>query len=132
MRITPAPKKTQLRAWFYVSNLFFFSYMLYCANTKRFFYFFIEYIVKNGRKVSSTELFNILPAVYKRILNIYEIRYICDSFSSFSSIHENLQELVGSCKEWFLTKQISARKYTILFAQGVKLNSYGEFSCRHR
>ena len=36
---------------------------------------------------------------------------------SFLSVYQNLQELVISYKEWFLTKQIAAWKCTTLFVQ---------------
>ena len=64
-----------------IQTVLYFFYMLYCTSTKYF-----------------------LNAVCKRILNLYKIPYIYDSYFTLLSVHQDLQKLVIPCKEWFLTK----------------------------
>ena len=38
-----------------IQSLLLLFYMQYCTNIKKFLYFFIEYTIKNVRKISSTD-----------------------------------------------------------------------------
>ena len=64
------------------------------------------------------KLFNIPLAFFKRILHIYEIPYIFESFSSYRSVYQNLQELVIPCKVWFFIKKLLPESSQLCFSKG--------------
>ena len=62
-----------------------------CYTARKFLYFLLNTLLQLLQKSAvEMKLFNKSLVVCKRILNIYEIPHIYDSFSNFLSVHQNL------------------------------------------
>ena len=73
-------------------QLFFFFFTCYTAQTQiNFSTCLLNTLLKlSEKRMAQISLFSIPLAVSKRILNIYEIPYIYDRFSTFLSVHQDL------------------------------------------